>query len=81
MIHLPRGRAFLAHDYYLVANMDDPRPFIIPPPGEDAEHADWQVGQKFLDRKRNISISIDDINSSFSIVPIAHVTVGNASSP
>ena len=81
MIHLPRGRSFLAHDYYLVANMDDPRPFIIPPPGEDAEHADWQVGQKFLDRKRNISISIDDINSSFSIVPIAHVTVGNASSP
>jgi hypothetical protein len=74
MIHLPHGITLPGPDYYLVANSDDRRPFLIPPPGEDAGHADWQVGQKFLDRKRNISISIDDIDSGFSI---ATVTVEN----
>ena len=70
---LPHRTRVVINDYYLVPDRDDPRSFLIPPPGQDREHADWQVGQKFLDRKRNISISIDDIDSGISI---GTVTVG-----
>ena len=71
-IYNPYEKTTSVNIYYL-ADSDDIRPFIIPPPGQDKYNADWKVGQKFLDRKRNISISIDKIDSRFSI---ATVTVG-----